>query len=384
MNYSQKYYEEIFESMLNDSVEKGLISHAENFSSYIADKEDISNYYVMDKSVIAEMFATFYEDLTAVHSSIDVDLADGKDLDNLGKIVGIPRPLATYAMAEITFTVNQVQNEEDVLIDDEIIVSTDNGIQYRTLEEIYIPIGETSVTVQAIAVEPGTSSKVIRNTLVNIESELDIEGNITCNNPDPSSGGTEAYTDSQYKQLLKNWIKIKLKGSSKAYEEYFASFDGIDSYRIVPNWDGTGTVKVILDPGTDYQLNKAYEDLQNIISQETEDIVMFAPIDKKIDIYAVINVDIDQVNPYSLVEKEQIKSKIISAIKTFIDGGYTNDGMYYIGLELGEDFIPHKLAVFLDEEIPELKNISFNFPKDYISISDEERGVSNNITVEMI
>lgn len=384
MNYSQKYYEEIFEKMLNDSVENGLISHAEDFTSYIENKEDISNYYVMDKSVIAEMFASFYEDLTAVYNSIDIDIAEGEDLDNLGKIVGISRPMATYAMAEITFTISQIQNEEEIIITDEIIVSTEKGIQYRTLEEVYIPIDETSATVQAIALEPGISSKVIENTLTNIESELDIEGNITCTNMKSSSGGSETYTDSQYRELLKNWIKINLKGSNEAYEYYFASFDGIDGYRIVPNWDVTGTVKVILDPGTDYQLNEAYEGLQNIVSQATEDIIMFAPTEKLIDVYAIINVDIDQINPYSAVEKEQIKSKILASIKTFIDGGYTNDGMYYIGLEIGEDFIPHKLAVFLDEEIPELKSITFNYPTEYIPILDDEKGVSNNITIEMI
>ena len=384
MNYSQKYYEEIFEKMLNDSVENGLISHAEDFTSYIENKEDISNYYVMDKSVIAEMFASFYEDLTAVYNSIDIDIAEGEDLDNLGKIVGISRPMATYAMAEITFTISQIQNEEEIIITDEIIVSTEKGIQYRTLEEVYIPIDETSATVQAIALEPGISSKVIENTLTNIESEFDIEGNITCTNMKSSSGGSETYTDSQYRELLKNWIKINLKGSNEAYEYYFASFDGIDGYRIVPNWDVTGTVKVILDPGTDYQLNEAYEGLQNIVSQATEDIIMFAPTEKLIDVYAIINVDIDQINPYSAVEKEQIKSKILASIKTFIDGGYTNDGMYYIGLEIGEDFIPHKLAVFLDEEIPELKSITFNYPTEYIPILDDEKGVSNNITIEMI
>lgn len=384
MNYEQKFYPEIFEKMLNDSVENGLISHAEDFTNFIENKEDISNYYVMDKSVIADMFATVYESLTTVHNSIDIDLAESEDLDNIGDIVGLLRPMATYAMAEITFTINQIQDEEDIIINEGVIVSTENGIQYRTLEEIYIPIGETSNTVQAMALEPGISSKVIENTLINIESELNIEGNISCTNQKSSSGGTEDYTDSQYRELLKKWGKVHLKGSDEAYEYYFASVDGIDSYRIVPNWDGTGTVKVILDPGTDYQLNEVYEDLQNTVSQETEDITMFAPINKEIDIYAVVNVDIDQINPYSLGEKEQIKSKILAAIKTFIDGGYTSDGMYYIGLELGEDFIPHKLAVFLDEEIPEIKNITFNYPTGHIPILDEEKGVSNNIVIEMV
>ena len=77
-------------------------------------------------------------------------------------------------------------------------------------------------------------------------------------------------------------------------------------------------------------------------------------------------------------------TKVITAIKVFIDGGYRADGSWYEGLYLGEDFIPHKLAVFLDEEIPELKNITFNYPEDYIPIADEEIGVSNEITIEMI
>ena len=41
-------------------------------------------------------------------------------------------------------------------------------------------------------------------------------------------------------------------------------------------------------------------------------------------------------------------------------------------------------AVFLDDEIPELKNITFNYPEDYIPILDEEIGVSNTITIEML
>ncbi|WP_042693419.1 hypothetical protein [Methanobrevibacter oralis] len=94
--------------------------------------------------------------------------------------------------------------------------------------------------------------------------------------------------------------------------------------------------------------------------------------------------NIDRINPFSSSEKEIISQKIKTGIKTFIDGGYCTDGSYYQGLLIGEDFIPHKLAVFLDNEINELKSISFDFPENFIEILDEEIGVSNNITIEMI
>lgn len=381
MNYEEKAYEEIFEEMLNDSLEKGLISHAEDFASFIANQDDISNYYVMDKSVIAQMFAKAYTYISATYESAKIEYAEGNDLDDIGKIVGIPRPGATYAEAEVTFYISEAI-EEDINVSAGVIISTEDNIEYRTLENIFIAAGKTETTVQTIAVESGVGSKVIENSLTRIVDDLEIQ--IGCNNSKPSSGGTEEYTDDEYRYLLLNWTKIYIKGSDEAYENYFANFDGIDSYKIVPNWDGTGTVKVVLDPGTPYQLNGAYEDLQNTITQATEDIVMFSPTSKFIDIYAIVNVDIDQLNPYSSVEKDAIKARIITAIKCFIDGGYREDGSWYPGLVLGEDFIPHKLAVFLDEEITELKNISFNYPEDYIPILDEEIGVSNTITIEML
>lgn len=381
MNYVPKTFEEIFEEMLNDSLERGLISHAEEFPSYIANQQDISNYYVMDKAVIAEMIVKMYDELTLVYEAAKVEYAEGEDLDHIGQYVGVPRPPATSASVMTTFTLDEPL-EEDITIPEGIIVSTVDGIEYTTVEELYFPTGETEATIQCMSVEQGVDVKIIENTLTNIVSE--IEYNLRCNNESSSSGGTDEYTDDEYRYLLLNWTKIHLKGSNEAYENYFANIDGIDGYKLVPNWDVTGTLKIIIDPGTPYLLQNIYDDLQSTVTQATEDITLFAPVDKIIDIYALCNVDIDLINPYSAVEKENIKTKIIQAIKIFIDGGYTNDGEYYVGLEIGEDFIPHKLAVFLDDEIPELKNITFNYPEDYVVITDEEKGVANNIVVEMI
>lgn len=381
MNYSQKYFEEIFESMLNDSLEKGLISHADEFPTYIANQEDISNYYVMDKAVIAQMFQKVYEDMTSIYESAKVEYAEGTDLDEIGKLVGVARPESSSAEAIIIFSLSDAVRE-DVNIPEGVIVATDSGIEYETVEPIFIAENDYEARVTARAIIPGVKSKVVENTLINLVSSLGY--NFIVNNPNSSSGGVEAYTDDEYRYFLLNWMKIRLKGSLEAYEYYFANFDGLDSYKLVPNWNGDGTIKCVLDPGTDYQLNKAYSELQSTVTQATEDIFMSAPVVKLINIYATVNVDIDQLNPFSNVEKSEIQSRIISAIKVFIDGGYASDGSWYPGLILGEDFIPHKLAVFLDDEIPELKNITFHTPEDYVTILDEEVGTSNIIAIEMI
>lgn len=381
MNYNQKYYNEIFEKMLNDSVENGLISRAEDFQSYINNRDDISNYYVMDKSVIAEMFSTVYEDLTNVYNRVDVALATGKDLDNLGDLVGIIRPSATYAMTVLTFTANSGVTD-DISYDENILVESRNGITYRTLEKVNIPEGVSSCDVQAIATVPGTRSRVSAGVLTNIITPNIIDVSVT--NPSASSGGVDEYNDDDYRQLILAWSLIYLRGSLEAYESYFSNFDGIDGYKLVPNWDGTGTMKIVLDPGTDYQLNRAYNEIQTSVVQATEAVVLTSPEKVPIDISAVVNIDIDQINPYSDIEKDNVKANIRKSIVTFIDGGDRLNGEYYPGLMIGEDFIPHKLAVFLDEEINELKNIQFYYPDDYVSILDDEIGVANNISIEMI
>jgi len=382
MNYIEKTFNEIFEAMLQDSLSKGLISHAEEFESYIKNQDDISNYYVMDKAVIAQMIVKVYQDITRAYEAHKVEYATGTDLDDIGSIIGITRPEASHAECQVTFILNDTL-EEDIDEPAGIIISTNSGIEYKTLEQLFIPAGKDETTVSCQAVASGVKGKVIENTLTTIVTETSHD--LRCTNYQSSTGGNEAYTDDEYRYLLMNWTKILLKGSNEAYEYYFSDFNGIDGYKIVPNWNGTGTVKVVLDPGTSYQLNKAYNDLQNIISQNTEDITMFPPTPKPIDIFATVDVDIDQINPYSAVEKEDIKARVISAIRVFIDGGYrTSTKKYYPGLLLGEDFIPHKLAVFLDKEIPELKNITFTYPEDYIQILDDEVGVSNKITIEMI
>lgn len=383
--YKQKYYKEIFLKALNEALQQGLISHQEEFESYISNKQDISNFYVMILSVHAEVFEQVYEDMTDVYLSDKIDYATLTDLENIGEKVGVPRPRATRASVEVTFTLTHIQ-ETDVDESEGLIVSSNKGIKFYTVERLFIPAGETSTTISALAVSPGVGSSVVENQIIKLESEItSASSTVRVGNANPSTGGYDAFTDDEYRELLKNWTLVYEKGNEWAFVNYLANMDGIDGYRFIPNWDGSGTLKIIIDPGTDYQLYSAYDDLQKVVSQASEDIYLTPPIKVPIDVYATVDVDIDRVNPYSEKAKDEIRAKIISAIKLFIDGGIDSvTNQYYKGLSIGEDFIPYKLGAFLNTQIPELMNITFKVPEDYIQITDEEIGAANIITIEMI
>ena len=387
MTYVQKYYEDLFLINLENAFDSGLISHDEEFTTYIKSKQDISNFYVMNLSVYSDSEEDIYYDMTDVYNSHKVGLALGSDLDDLGDEIGCPRPLATRASVELTFTTDKYDTVKT--IPEGIQCSTIDGIVYYTVEDIELAPDTDEITIQALALESGTNSRVLAETITKIISDaseeaigVNLKSVITRNH---SSGGTHAFTDDEYRELILNHRKENIRGSYEAFDKFFDNYDGLDSYKLIPCWDGSGTLKVVLDPGTPYQLNDVYSKLKSSVTQIDDDITMFSFEPVPIDIYAVCNVDIDLINPYSSIEKEAIKSRIVDAIRLYIDGNVTR----YTGLRIGEDFIPYQLGVFIHELVPELKDITFKYPRNSdgevvpITITDEQKGVANDIYIEM-
>ena len=116
-----------------------------------------------------------------------------------------------------------------------------------------------------------------------------------------------------------------------------------------------------------------------------EDITLFPPEPVAINVYAKCNVDIDLINPFSDVEKEAIQSRIIDAVYNYIEG----DTLHFSGLGIGVEFIPYQLGVFIHEQVPELKNITFTSndseidPNAPITITDEQQAKVDSIKIIM-
>lgn len=360
VNYREKDFDQIFKEMLQDAYQYELISSDEHFLDYINNREDIENMYILFLSVYAMQTGEFYEEMTKLYNSNDLDKAVGKDLDILGAKVGISRPQARKSSVTLRFEVNSAM-DTDIRIPQGTIVSDGNGTSYYTIETGTIIKGRTSVNVGALSVDGGYNTHVGRYTLNYIErSSNNLNANVSVTNPKGSYGGRSEYSDDEYRELIRNWPYSHIKGTKEAYELFFAFYDGIESYRLVPKWDGTGTVKVIIDPSDDWIINDVTERLLYNVELFDDDVFVTGANRKVIDVNAVGNISIDSIEDYSYKEKELIKQKVINAIKIYIDGGYRNNGEYYTGLLIGEDFIPLQCAVFILQEVPQLKSIDFS------------------------
>lgn len=353
VNYKEKDYDQLFLSMMQDAYQYGLVSSDERFLDYVRNRQDIENNYCLFLSVYAFENSQIFEEMTKLYNSNDIDKAQGKDLDIIGNKFGIPRPSARKSSVELTFT-RTINQDVDFTIPKGTIVSTVTGKNYYTVEDAVIIRGQSTTTVQAMSSDNGYNSRVDRNTLTVCSI-----GSVTVTNLKGSSGGRSAYTDKEYRQLIKNWTYSHIKGTKEAYDLFFAYYDGIDSYRLFPQWDGAGTLKIIVDPSDDWILNdistKIYQNVQLI----DDDVYVTGAIPRRIDIKVNINVDIDNAQYYSIEEREEIATRVEKAIRLFIDGGYRKDGRYFYGMSIGEDFIPFQLGLFIASEVEEVRSVDF-------------------------
>lgn len=354
VNYKEKDYDQIFLSMMKDAYQQGLVSTDEHFIDYINNRQDIENMYCLFLSVYAFENSQMFEEMTKLYNSNDIDKAQGKDIDIIGNKFGIPRPSARKSSVELTFTINNINPTLDFPIPKGTIVSTVTGKNYYTVEDAVIVRGQSTTTVQAMSTSNGYGSRVDRNTLI----ICNING-VSVTNLKGSGGGRGAYTDKEYRQLIKNWAYSHIKGTKEAYDLFFAYYDGIDSYRLFPKWDGGGTLKIIVDPSDDWILNDLSEKIYQNVQLIDDDVFITGAIQRRIDVKVNVNVDIDNAQYYSVDEREEIATRVEKAIRLFIDGGYRKDGRYFTGLQIAEDFVPFQCGMFIASEVEEVRSVDF-------------------------
>ena len=383
--YSKKEYPEIFMGELLNALAQGLISRQEEFERYVRNRDDISNFYVMILSVVAEAIGNLYEDLDNEYYSNKVDYAVKSDLDDLGKLINCSRPEGTRSAVKLKFTLSQPE-ENEVRIPSGILVHSDNGLSFRTSEELYFGIGETEKTITALCTRKGSSNQTSKDTITVIDTDLSdyLNVSINVNNPESTFDGSDPFDDADYRTLLKNWILKNQRGNLVAYTDYLDRVDGLESYALVPCWDGSGTVKIIVDcDDSENIMSKIWEELKEIVIEMDEDIYITSPEKIPIDVSTIVDVNIDRVNPFSSQEMEDIKSKIEAAINRYIHGGMRVNGEYFKGLTIGMDFVPFQLAKFVNEEVPLVQNMEFDYPSGVITINNDEIGVPGDIGVVM-
>ena len=374
INFKKRTYDEIFLSLLIDGYKEGLLSTDANFLEYIQNDEDVENILILDYSIIAYQLSIFYDDAEKIYQSKDLDLAVGIDLDNIGKEKGISRPSATYPETVLTFY-RKTSGDSPIIIPKGTRVgnySSDSPI-YRTLETVEIPATANNnsgftidghsypyVNVNSRCEVSGYNGRVDSKELTEVIDNFTGRDNVYCVNVKGSSGGRGAFDDDKYRDLLRKWASVFQRGNLNCYVDYLERVDGLDSYYLIPRWNYPGTVKIVVDPPTKELINRVEGDCESSVGLCKEVVTVVGAKEVDIEVYCMVNVDIDSPVDYTTLEKEGIAEDVKQAIFEYVNGYNDNlEGVHYSGLTIGEDFIPYWCGIYVASRISNVKDVSF-------------------------
>ena len=373
--------EEILLLALDKANEHNLILKDEDLVSKIQQGYATENQYVLDFSTHSYVWAWLDDKIKEIFLNSNLDTASGYGLDNLGKLHNINRVQASKSQLEVQVNLN-VTSEDNLEIPAGTRVLFDTNIasnlkcEYYTKDSLLIPSGVSTATVICESDNFGSMSKVPSYSARGLEG---FETQLYCINALDSNGGHDIEDDEHYRTRIRNWITKNLQGSRDCFIDFLDNLDGITDYRLLPKWNGIGTLKVIVDC-----LPSELDNIQSLIQQycmlyNDDPVVVVNPDTETIkDIHLYVHLD---ENSSLGMTSSEITDMIIGQARVFLDGGTGRLGTVSKGLSIGNEYDPSKLISFLHSEIPEIANVHTDISVP-VHIPDTSILVVENISVE--
>lgn len=236
--------------------------------------------------------------------------AYGEWLDLHAKEVGLTRKPANAASGYVTVTGTPGTTIPEGFVFAVPATGGTAATEYRVTSSTDIdPEGTASVPIEAVI--PGSAGNVAAGTIAIMATPMTGITEIT--NPEPMTGGTQEESDYDL------WLRIdesnisageSFVGNDSDYKRWAEEVSGVGRAQVIPEWDGPGTVKIILLDSNGEAANAA------IIAEVYDHIV--SPGDRlrrKAPIGATVTVDA----PVALV--------IDYAVTLTLDTGYDIDGV---------------------------------------------------------
>lgn len=184
-------------------------------------------------------------------------------LDRHAEMCGLERRAAGYATGKVTVT-----GIPGTVIKAESVFATpatdaDSSLLFKSIEKTEIG-GEGTIDIDVIAVATGKESNVpARAVSLMLKPIKEVSGII---NHEAITGGTDVEDDESLRERIQraNAAPISFVGNDSDYVRWAKEVVGVGSVVVIPEWDGPGTVKlVIIDangkPGNEVLLASVYK-----------------------------------------------------------------------------------------------------------------------------
>ena len=317
----------------------------------ITDFNDGSEIRTLLEAIAVDIYALM-EELDETCKINFVETAYGEWLDKHGAnpLIKLPRETGERAKGYVTFTMPSNQNSELIIPQGTVINSTYNDLQYYTIADNSINVGENSTIAYAECLTEGLDGNCPAHTLTEVETNI---RGLTVTNEGAFTGGLDYETDDEYRRRLLEYVRKDDFGSRAYYERLGENVDGVHDVLI----DDTSEqnkfnvyVNGLVKPTSDTVLldtAEAYNNQENILLGHTFNILK--------PTYKTVNLTID------LDVSERIDDVLLQQfIKAIFDGGEILQASVFEGLSIGEPLTESKIKSNLQliESVVNISNVS--------------------------
>ena len=361
--------------MIEYAGEKGLINVDDELLQSISDGKRIENQYILDLSVHNHAQQPLYDAAETVHADIDVNTATGEALDRLGRLVGVTRFPAMPGTVDVVVDIGEGFMTEDITIPAGTLVLCD-GLdssfgEYQTDETVVINVGTSTMTIRCSCTDYGVVQPLPVGSVTRLNG-FDLQ----VSNPEHGTSGRNIEEDEDYRQRIRNATTANTVGTRAYLESYLGMYEGLDGYTLVPRYDGVGTLKIVCDTTT-ANLEQIRDDVYaNCMSLTDVPPLCVLPTDHNLQSLTVTVL----VGDICTLTREELSQIIESQVHTFVEGGYTREGIRRPGYVIGRDFYPSALLGYLVSSFPELSNIRLNLVEP-VTIASDEKVALDTVTV---
>lgn len=222
----------MYENLTVEEVKNDILSR---LTSDI-DVREGSFFNDMISSAAHEIWKT-YQSLDAVVPIVYVDETSGEYIDKRCAEYGITRKQGTKATTILT-----ISGTDGTVVPKSKVFMTANELEFLTDEEVTITGG--LVTVIATSIQIGEIYNVAAGTI--IRQFVNLKGLTSVTNNE-ATGGTNEETDTSLVTRLYTYMQSpSTSGNSNHYKQWALEVDGVGDAKIIPIWNGPGTVKVLI------------------------------------------------------------------------------------------------------------------------------------------
>ena len=288
-------------------------------------------------SEIRTLLESFAVDLYTLMEEVDdvsricfVETADGEWLDKHGSnpLLNLPRETGEMSTGTVVFTIPAATTSDVMIPIDTILVSNETGLEYATLSDATIPVGETTVTCMAECLTVGEDGNADVGTVTLFDDNTTLYNGLTVNNTEAFAGGIDYEEDDDYRERLLSYLRKDDFGSVGYYENLCTSIAGVHDVALV---DATGyTKKILVNGDTKPTPNTVLADVLEAVS-DVNNIVLGHNFSVDKPNYVTKNLTVN-LGVTSEVDEDDLE-ELLSAV---FDGGEAISGAIFDGVNIGE------------------------------------------------